>query len=89
MINHVERSLNQSSWTDSEYGISIRSIYIIFHKHLVMSQVSASRLQVDTQNMQDRQQRVESSLEIVEVDNPNPEDVHTCLVTGDETWLHH
>ena len=85
MIDHVERSLNQSSRTDSDYDIYIRSIYIIFHEHLVMSQVSASRLQVDTQNMQDRQQRVDSSLEIVEVDNPNPEDVHTCLVTGDKT----
>ena len=21
--------------------------------------------------------------------NANPEDFHTCLVTGDETWLHH
>ena len=39
--------------------------------------------------MQDRQQRVESSQELLEVYNANPEDFHTRLVTGDETWLHH
>ena len=40
-------------------------------------------------NMQDCQQRVESSQELLEVYNANPEDFHTRLVTGDETWLHH
>ena len=40
-------------------------------------------------NMQDRQQRVESSQELLEVYNANPEDFHTRLVTGDETWLYH
>ena len=40
-------------------------------------------------NMQDRQQRVESSQELLEVYNANPEDFHTRLVTVDETWLHH
>ena len=40
-------------------------------------------------NKQDRQQRVESSQELLEVYNTNPEDFHTCLVTGNETWLHH
>ena len=39
--------------------------------------------------MQDRQQRVESSQELLKVYNANPEDFHTRLVTGDETWLHH
>ena len=39
--------------------------------------------------MQDRQQRVESSKELLEVYNANTEDCHTRLVTGDETWLHH
>ena len=39
--------------------------------------------------MQDRQQRVESSQELLEVYSANPEDFHTHLVTGDETWLHH
>ena len=37
--------------------------------------------------MQDRQQTVESSQELLEVYNANPEDFHTRLVTGDETWL--
>ena len=32
-------------------------------------------------NMQDRQQRVESSQELLEVYNANPEDFHTHLVT--------
>ena len=35
------------------------------------------------------EQRVESSQELLEVYNANPEDFHTRLVTGDETWLHH
>ena len=39
--------------------------------------------------MQDRQQRVESSQELLEVYNANPEDFHTRLVTRDEIWLHH
>ena len=39
--------------------------------------------------MQERQQRVESSQEPLEVYNANPEVFHTRLVTGDETWLHH
>ena len=39
--------------------------------------------------MQDRQQRVASSQELLEVNNANPENFHTCLVTGDETWLHY
>ena len=32
---------------------------------------------------------MESSQELLEVYNANPEDFHTRLVTGDETWLHH
>ena len=41
-------------------------------------------------NMQDRKQRVESSQELVESTvNANPEDLHTRLVKGDETCLHH
>ena len=39
--------------------------------------------------MQVRQQRVESSQEIIEVFNANQEDFHTRLVTGDEIWIHH
>ena len=38
---------------------------------------------------QDCQQRVESSRELLEVYNAKPDDFHTCIVTGDETWIHH
>ena len=64
----------------SECGISNGSVYTIIHEHLGMSKVSA-RWVPRNLNMQDRQQRVEYSA--------NPEDFHTRLVTGDETWLHH
>ena len=37
-------------------------------------------------NMKDRQLKG-SSQEFLEVYNVNPEDFHTPLVTGDETWL--
>ena len=70
----------------SECGISNGSVYTIIHEHLGMSKVSA-RLVPRNLNMQDHQQRVESR--ILEVYNANPEDFHTRLVTGDETWLHH
>ena len=53
-----------------------------------MSKVSA-RWVPRNLNMQDCQQRVESSQELLEVYNANPEDFHTRLVTGDEAWLHH
>ena len=39
--------------------------------------------------MQDRQQRVESSQELLEVYNANPEAFHTRLLAGDKTWFHH
>ena len=39
--------------------------------------------------MQDRQQKVGSSRELLEVYNSNSEDFRTSLVAGDETWLHH
>ena len=72
----------------SECDISNGSVYTIIHEHLGMSKVFA-RWVPRNLNMQDRQQRVESRQEFLEVYNANPEDFHTCLVTGDETWLHH
>ena len=60
----------------------------IIHEHLGMSKVSA-RWVPRNLNMQDHQQRVESSQELLEVYNANLEDFHARLVTGDETWLHH
>ena len=72
----------------SECGISNGSVYTIIHEHLGMSKVSA-RWVPRNLNMQNRQQRVESSQELLEVYKANPEDFHNRLVTGDETWLHH
>ena len=50
----------------SECGISNGSVYNIIHEHLGMSKVSA-RWVPRNLNMQDRQQRVESSQELLEV----------------------
>ena len=90
MIDHVERLVlnNCRIKLASECGICNGSIYTIIHEHLGMSKVSA-RWVPRNLNMQDCQQRVESSQELLEVFNANPEDFHTRLVTGDETWLHH
>ena len=72
----------------SECGISNGSVYTIIHEHLGISKVFA-RWVPRNLNMQDRQQRMESGQELLEVYNANPEDFHTRLVTVDETWLHH
>ena len=93
MIDRVERLVLNNSRIKvaelaSECGISNGSVYTIIHEHLGMSKVSARRVPRNL-NMEDRQQRVESSQELLEVYNANPEDFHTRLVTGDETWLHH
>ena len=70
-----------------EYSISNGNVKYITQEHSGISKVSAWWISKNL-NMQDRQQRVESSHELLEVHNANPEDFHT-LVTGDETWLHH
>ena len=93
MIDHVERLVLNNrrikvAELASECGISNGSVYTIIHEHLGMSKVSARSVPRNL-NMQDHQQRVESSQELLEVYNANPEDFHTRLVTGDETWLHH
>ena len=93
MIDRVERLVLSNrrikvAELASECGISNGSVYTIIHEHLGMSKVSA-RWVPRNLNMQDRQQRVESSQELLEEYNANPEDFHTRLVTGDETWLHH
>ena len=93
MIDRVERLVLNNRRIKvadfaSECGISNGSVYTIIHEHLGMSKVSA-RWVPRNLNMQDRQQRVESSQELLEVYNANPEDFHIRLVTGDETWLHH
>ena len=93
MIDRVERLVLNNrrikvAELASECGISNGSVYTIIHEHLDMSKVS-SRWVPRNLNMQDHQQRVESSQELLEVYNANPEDFHTRLATGDETWLHH
>ena len=73
----------------SECGISNGSFYTIIHEHLVgLSKVSAMLIPRNL-NMEDRQQRLESSQELLEVCNGNPQAFHTRLITGGETWLHH
>ena len=93
MIDRVERPVLNNRRIKfvelaSECGVSNGSVYTIIHEHLGMSKVSARWVHWNL-NMQDRQQRVESSQELLEVYNANPEDFHTHLVKGDETWLHH
>ena len=93
MIDRVERLVLNNrrikvAELASECGNSNGSVYTIIHEHLDMSKVS-SRWVPRNLNMQDHQQRVESSQELLEVYNANPEDFHTRLATGDETWLHH
>ena len=78
----------KSAWLAPECGISNESVYTIIHEHLGMSKESA-RWVPRNLNMQDCQQRVELSQELLEVYNANPGDFHTRLVTGDDTWLHH
>ena len=93
MIDRVERLVLNNrrikvAELASECGISNGSVYTIIHEYLGMSKVSA-RWVPRNLNMQDHQQKVESSQELLEVYNANPEDFHTRLVTGEETWLHH
>ena len=56
--------------------------------HLGMSKVSA-RCVPSNLSAQNRHQRKESSRELLEVYNGDPANFHICLVTGDETWIHH
>ena len=93
MIDRIERLVLNNrrikvAELASECGISNGSVYTIIHEHLGMSKVSA-RWVPRNLNMQDGQQRVEPSQELLEVYNANSEDFHTRFVTGNETWLHH
>ena len=84
MIDRVERlvlNIRQIKVAElaSECGISNGSVYTIIHEHLGMSKVSA-RWVPRNLNMQDCQQSVESSQELLEVYNVHPEDFYTHLV---------
>ena len=81
MIDRVERLVLNNcrikvAELAAECGISNGSVYTIIHEHLGMSKVSA-RWVPGNLNMQDSQQRVESSQKLLEVYNANPEDFHT------------
>ena len=70
MIDRVERLVLNNrrikvAELASECGISNGSVYTIIHEHLGMSKVSA-RWVPRNLNMQDHQQRVESSQELLE-----------------------
>ena len=91
MIDHVERLVLNNRRIKvaefaSECGISNGSIYTIIHEHLGISKVSA-RGYPETWTCK----IVSKGWSQVKKFwyNANPEDFHTCLVTGDETWLHH
>ena len=83
MIDRVERLVLNNHQIKvaepaSECGISNGSVYTIIHEHLGMSKVSAMWVPRNL-NMQDRQQKVESSQELLEVYNANPEDFPSVL----------
>ncbi|XP_053379944.1 uncharacterized protein LOC128548609 [Mercenaria mercenaria] len=71
-----------------ECGISRGRVCTIIHEHLGMSK-SFARWVPRNLNMQDRQQRLESCRELLDIYNANPEEFHTHLVAGDESWIHH
>ena len=72
----------------TEVGISEGSVFNILHDHLHLSKVSARWVPRNLQ-VQDRQQRMQLSSQLLELCRRDPEDFHLRLVTGDETWVHH
>ena len=74
--------LNDRRIKAAELGLECNSdgsVFTIIHEHLDMSKVSVRWVHRNL-NMQDRQQRVESSQEPLEVNNAYLEDYHTCLI---------
>lgn len=69
----------------TEVGISEGSVFNILHDHLHLSKVSARWVPRNLQ-VQDRQQRMQLSSQLLELYRRDPEDFHLRLVTGDETW---
>ena len=83
MIDRVERLVLNNrrikvAELASECGISNGSVYTIIYEQLGMTKESARWIPRNL-NMQDRQQRVESSQERLEVYNANPEDFPLVL----------
>uniref|UniRef100_H2ZZ49 Mos1 transposase HTH domain-containing protein n=1 Tax=Latimeria chalumnae TaxID=7897 RepID=H2ZZ49_LATCH len=69
----------------TELGISYGSVLKIIHDHLGMSKVSG-RWVPRNLSAQDQHQQLESSCKIFYADQAN---FPACVVTGDETWIHH
>jgi histone-lysine N-methyltransferase SETMAR len=72
----------------AELRLSHGSILSIIHEHLGMSKVSA-RWVPRNLSAQERHQRVESSRELLDIYNADPENFRARLLTRDETWLDH
>lgn len=72
----------------AELHLSHGSVLSILHDHLAMSKVCA-RWVPRNLGTQERNQRVESSRELLDIYNADAEDFRARLVTGDETWLHY
>lgn len=72
----------------AKVGISVGSVEKIIQDHLHMKKVSARwvpRLLTPFQ----KQARVDSCRELLELCHDNPDDFFSTLVTQDETWVHH
>ena len=71
-----------------ELQIAAGSVENIIHKQLHMSKV-CSRWVPRKLRQHDRHQRVASCQELLDLYTSDKEKFHPCLVTGDETWIHH
>uniref|UniRef100_H2ZVK2 Mos1 transposase HTH domain-containing protein n=1 Tax=Latimeria chalumnae TaxID=7897 RepID=H2ZVK2_LATCH len=72
----------------TELGISYGSVLKIVHDHLGMSKVSG-RWVPRNLSAQDWHQQLESSHELLEIFYTDQANFLACVVTGDETWIHH
>ncbi|XP_067667528.1 histone-lysine N-methyltransferase SETMAR-like [Haliotis asinina] len=71
-----------------EFQITVGSVEKIIHDHLGMCKVSA-RWVPRNLSAQDRHQRTQSCTELLDLYNADEARFLSCLVTGDETWIHH
>ena len=71
-----------------ELGLSHGSVHSIIHEKLGMNKVAA-RWVPRMLNAFDRDTRVTSSIDIIDLYNAAPSEFESSLVTGDETWVHH
>lgn len=71
-----------------ELGISTYSVGIILHDRLGLSKLS-SRWVPPLLTAEQKSKRVEACNSLLQLWNANPQNFHSLLVTGDETWVHH